>query len=45
MQIIECINNIPIRITRETHMLPQTFISSQKARHKFVLGLNFYIRK
>ena len=45
MKIIECANNISIRITGETHMLAQTFISNQKARHKFILGLNFYIRK
>ena len=43
MQITECVNNIPIRINGETHVLPQTFISNQKVGYKFILGLNFIL--
>ena len=43
MQISECINNIPIRINGETHILPQIFVSNQKVRYKFILGLNFIL--
>ena len=43
IQIIECINNIPIRINGETHNLPQTFISNRTSSHKFILGLNFIL--
>ena len=42
MQITECINNVPIRINGETHILPQTFISNQKIGYKLILRLNLY---
>ena len=44
MQITESVNNIPIKINSETHVLPQTFISNRKVGYKFILELNFILR-
>lgn len=43
IEIVKCLQNIPIKINGEIHNLPQTFISNKTSRHKFILGSNFIL--